>query len=195
MPIRTGRGRAALVAVAALAAFVPASPTFAAAVDGVDLSPVPAVVDGEPVTSFRTPLPEDGTRSVPFSVRNTGDAERTVRVYAVGVTRRDNGSFSLTDQPSPWVDLPERTLELPPGETRLESFDVGTGDRELPSSEQYAAVVLEVGNGSVVQRVATVVYLSPDPAVPLPVLLVIAAAVLAVVAGAAVVVARRRTAD
>lgn len=191
---RPGKGRTALVAVAALAAFGTGAPAHAASIDGVDLSPVPAVVDGKAVTNFQVPLPEDDRRTVQYAVRNTGKADRTVRVYAVGVTRRDDGSFSLTDQPSPWVDLPKQTLELPPGGARLESFSVSAAGRELPEGEQYAAVVLEVRNGSVVQRVATIVYLDPDPAVPVPVLLAIGAGVLLTVVGGTVLLARRRTA-
>ena len=197
MTRRAGTGRTARCAVAALAACcltAGSTPAHAASVGGVDLRPVPAVVGGEPVTSFRVALPERGERSASFSVRNTTDEQRTARLYAVGAVRKPDGGFSLRDDASPFVALPEQELELDPGELVVESFSVSTGDRELPATEQYAAVVLEVRNGSVVQRVATVVYLKPDPAVPLPVLLVIAAGVLAVLVGAAVLLARRRTA-
>lgn len=188
-------GRAALCVGAALAVSVvlAAAPASAASVDGIDLTPVPALVDGEPVTNFQVDLPERGVERVQYAVTNTGTSARTVRVYGVGATRRESGSFSLTDDESPYVRLPAESIELGPGQSQVKDFAVELTGGDLPAEEQYAAVVLEVENGSVVQRVATVVYLRPEPALPVPVLLVIGAGVLVVVVGAAVLVARRRS--
>jgi len=107
------------------------------------------------------------------------------------VTRSDGNLQLGTPGSSRFAALADRTVTLEPGEMQTSSFTVRAG--KLPDGEVMAAVVLEVRNGSVVQRAATLIYVEKGPRVPLPLLLAgLAAALLLVPLGALAVGARRR---
>lgn len=184
--------RAAVLVVALLA--VPTPPALAAGTGGIEVTPVPSQVDGKAVTVFRIEVPREGSVSVPYLLSNVEDGPRTARVYVAQV-REVDGNFSLDDAgSSPYVSMEDRSVTLQPEEVREEAFRVAPGPDGPPDDEAYAAVVVEVRNGSVVQRANTLIYLSPAPRVPLPALiLIIAVGLIAVVgAGVAVTVRRRR---
>lgn len=191
------RLRAALTGLAvSLTALVVATPAGAAGTGGIEVTPLPAVVDGEQVTAFRVELPGSGEDEVPFLLRNVEDGERSATVYAARASRSPDGSYAVGDAgSSPYVSYERREVTLAEGEQREESFVLRRPEGDSPSGEQYAAIVIEVGNGSVVQRAATLVYIDPGTALPvsLPVLVVLVAVALALAAAAAwAVVARRR---
>jgi hypothetical protein len=167
----------------------PAAP--AAGTGGVELSPYPGVVDGKQVTAFHVTVPRDGDgTSVRYALRNTTRTTRSARLYAASA-RRSGSGWSVGDAgSSPYLDFPDRTVSLRPTEVVVASFRV----RGTISDKAYGALVVEVANGSVTQRAATLVYLKPGHRVPLPVLLVGAAVLLLLAAGGGVALARRRPA-
>jgi mRNA-degrading endonuclease toxin of MazEF toxin-antitoxin module len=75
------------------------------------------------------------------------------------------------------------------------TFTVRPAGEEAAAAQQYAAVVVAVSRGTIVQRAATLVYLDPDaedrPVVPIAAAAV-AAALAAAVAVAVAMTARRR---
>lgn len=164
-------------------------PARAAGTGGIEVSPYPGVVDGHQVTAFHVRVPTRGTVAVRYSLRNTTDHEVTGRLYAASATSDGHGGWTVGDAgSSPYVGLADQRVRLRAHETRLASFPVhGAID-----GTRYAAVVVEVQEGAVVTRAATLVYLQRGRRVPLPVLLVGAALLLALLAGAAVAVTRRR---
>jgi hypothetical protein len=169
-------------------------PAHAAGTGGIEITPVPAQRDGRPVTTFEVEVPRDGEVEVPFLISNIEDGTRSARVYSARVTE-SGGSFAL-DAPgsSPYVSMPDRDVRLEEGEVREASFTVSAGEDGVPESTEYAAVVVEVRNGAVVQRANTLIYLTAGPRVPLP-LVVVGIAVLLIALAAAVLfalVARRR---
>lgn len=181
--------RAAL-AVSAAVLVAAAAGAHAAGTGGIEVTPL----EGGG-TTFRVEVPRDGADDVPYLLRNVEEQPRSARVYSARVTSTD-GAFAL-DAPgsSPYVEMPDREVTLQPGEAREESFRVSAGADGVPDGEAYAAVVVEVRNGSVVQRASTLVYLRGEPRVPLPLLLVVLAVLLVLAAGAGVAaVARRRAA-
>lgn len=181
---------------AAVLVVVLAPSALAAGTGGIEVTPVPSKVDGKAVTVFRVEVPRDGSTSVPYLLSNVEDGPRTARVYVARV-RKVDGSFSLDDQgSSPYVSMEDRSVTLQPEEVREETFRVSPGPDGPPEGEAYAAVVVEVRNGSVVQRANTLIYLTAEPRVPLPLLiLLVAVGLIAVVgAGLAVTVRRRRQA-
>lgn len=189
--------RPALVAVlAAIFAFavalVAAGPGLAAGTGGIEVTPVPAQQDGQAVTTFRVQVPRDGATEVPYLLRNVEDGPRSARIYSARVLSSD-GNFSL-DEPdsSPYVSMPDREVTLEEGEVREESFRVTPGPDGPPDGEAYAAVVVEVRNGAVVQRANTLIYLSPGRTLPLPLLLVLLAVLLLLAVATAVALTARR---
>lgn len=181
---------------AAVLVVVLAPSALAAGTGGIEVTPVPSKVDGKAVTVFRVEVPRDGSTSVPYLLSNVEDGPRTARVYVARV-RKVDGSFSLDDEgSSPYVSMEDRSVTLQPEEVREETFRVSPGPDGPPEGEAYAAVVVEVRNGSVVQRANTLIYLTAEPRVPLPLLiLLVAVGLIAVVgAGLAVTVRRRRQA-
>lgn len=182
--------RAAVLVVALLAA--PTVPALAAGTGGIEVTPVPSQLDGRAVTVFRVEVPRDGSVDVPYLLSNVEDGPRTARVYVARV-RKVDGSFSLDDAgSSPYVSMEDRSVTLQAEEVREEAFRVAPGPDGPPDDEAYAAVVVEVRNGSVVQRANTLIYLSPAPRVPLPLLVLIVAVALVTVVGAGVAVTVRR---
>lgn len=182
---------AVAVLVAALTALSTAPAAHAAGTGGVELSPYPGVVDGKQVTAFHVTVPRGGgSTSVRYALRNTTTSTRSARLYAASA-QRSGSSWAVGDAgSSPYLDFPDRRVTLRAGEVQLASFRVeGAVDRDA-----FGALVVEVANGSVTQRAATMVYLKPGRRVPLPVLLVGVAVLLLLVAGGGVALARRRPA-
>lgn len=181
--------RAAVVAfLAVLLVLTPSAGVLAAGTGGIEISPYPGVVKGKQVTAFHVTVPRTGSATVRYSLRNTTNSPRTARLYAASATR--NGKAWAIGDPatSPYLDFPTRTVTLKGNAIELASFRVrGTIDKKA-----YGALVVEVTNGSVTQRAATLVYLTRGPLVSLPVLVVLIAVGLLLVAGVAVLLARRR---
>lgn len=195
--MRRRPARAALAALAVLALLVLAAlsalsvrPASAAGTGGIEVTPVPSMRDGRAVTTFTALVPASGSVQVPFTLRNLDKAVRSARVYTAEVTRSD-GNFTLGGGGSPYASMPDRTVTLAPGAVERAFFTVSAGPGR-PSGKVYAAVVVEVRNGSVVTRASTLVYLSPGSAVPVPLLLVLIAVALLLLAGTAVVRLRPR---
>lgn len=184
--------RTVVVVVLALALALAATPpgVDAAGTGGITVTPVPAVVDGKPVTAFRAQVPSRGTERVPFTVSNVTDEQRSARIYVAEVTRND-GNFVLgRPGSSPYVKLDPEEVTLEGGEVQDRSFAVLGGD--LPDDEKLAAVVVEVQNGAVLQRASTLIYLAPGRQVPLPLVLLVVAIALLATAGVAVALVARR---
>lgn len=191
---RTGRLVRSVLVVLALPALLLSgtAPVLAAGTGGIEITPVPGQRDGRAITTFRVEVPRAGSDDVPYLVSNVEDGPRSARVYAARVTRSD-GNFVL-DGPgsSPYVSMPDRDVMLLPGQVLEETFEVTAGPDGPPGQEAYAAVVVEVRNGAVVQRANTLIYLGAGPVVPVPILLAVGAGLLALVAGGGVVLGARR---
>lgn len=152
--------RVAVVAVLLLLA-VPAAPASAAGTGGIEVTPVPGVVDGEQVTAFHVRLPRSGAREVDFALRNLTADPRSARLYAAEAHRTADGAFTVgAAGSSPYVVLPDEQVRLPGRALERRTFTV----RGSVTGTTYAAVVLEGRKGSVVTRAATLVYLEPAPA-------------------------------
>ena len=164
----------------------------AAGTGGIEVSPYPGSVNGRQVTAFHTKVPSRGEVSVQYSLRNTTAAPVSGRLYAASAVPDGKGSYAIgTEGSSPYLSLKSQQVSLKARELRIASFTV----HGQVSGKKYAAVVVEVRNGSVVQRAATLVYLEPGRTVPLPLLIVlIAVAVLALAGLGFLVVVRRRRA-
>ena len=175
----------ATIVAAAGIAVATAVPAYAAGVDGVDLSPQPAVsANGKVVTSFHVTLKLGGVATQRFLLRNLTAAPKTVRVYAAAANRSPAGAFSVGGPGTAhWIALPDQRITLSPHATRVVSFKVQRS--HAPKGHTvYGAVVVEKSAGTVTERAATLVYLTREGAdvtksVVLPAL--IAAAVLAMV--------------
>lgn len=159
---------------------------------GIEVSPYPGSVGGHQVTAFHTAVPSRGSVSVRYSLRNTTAASVSGRLYAASAVPDGKGSFVVGDAgSSPYLSFKTQQVTLAPQEIRIASFRV----HGHVSGRRYAAVVIEVRGGAVVQRAATIVYLSAGRRVPLPVIVVLLAlGVLAVAAVGWLVTARRRRA-
>jgi hypothetical protein len=183
---RTAIGLALTVA-AALA--VPAGQAQAAGTGGIEVSPYPGISDGRQVTAFHVKVPSQGDATVQYSVRNTTDHAVTGRMYAASATPDGHGGWTIGGPAStPTVGLADQKVALKPKETRVASF------RVEGSPGEHAAVVVEVKQGAVVTRAATLVYLEKGRSVPVPLLVVGAAVVLLLLVGAGLVLVRRRPA-
>jgi hypothetical protein len=194
---RTRPRRVLPVAVAVLLAALalPAAPSRAAGTGGIEVTPVPSMRGGKAITTFTVTVPSSGTRTVPYTLRNVDAVPRTVRVFAAQVTR-SGGTYTLgAPGTSPYVRDRDRTVTLQGHEVQQERFTV-TGKGAL-RRVAYAAVVVEVRQGSVVQNAATLITLRPASnrvvGVPRPVVAV--ALALLVLAAAALLVVRRRQAS
>ena len=192
----TGRTRPArvlpvVVALALLSGF--ASTSAAAGTGGIEVTPIPSTHNGKAITTFSVELPTSGSKQIRYTLRNLDRTVRSARVFAAKVTLT-GGNFSLgTAGSSPYVSDPDRTVTLQPGQIEQRSFTVKAGPR--PPGKVYAAIVVEVRHGSVVQNAATLITLKPahrQPLPSLPVLLVILAVVAVALAGLGLLVAVRR---
>lgn len=181
--------------VCLLLALVAGGPALAAGTGGVDISPYPGVKDGKQITAFHVRVPSRGHDTVRYALRNTTAKPATARLFGARATRT-NDTFTIGPAgSSPYLVFPDRSVTLKPNETRIESFRVQPGPDGRPKGKAYAALVVEVKNGSVIQQAATVVYLEPGRLVPLPLLVVIIAVGLLVLMGAGLLLSRRRTAS
>lgn len=186
------RRRAAVALVAALAVLVPAHTAQAAGTGGIEVTPLPFVVDGEPVTAFHLELPGNGSQDVSFLLRNVEQGERTATVYAAAATRLPDGGYDVGPaDSSPYVAFDRRTVTLGTDEQRKETFRVTRAAGDRPEGTVHAALVVEVSNGSVVQRAATLIYLEEAPLLPVPLAIVLAVALLVLLGFAVPLVARR----
>lgn len=196
---RSPRRAVVVVVLAVLGSLLMTGPARGAGTGGIEVTPLPAMVDGEQVTAFRVELPAYGSKEVSFLLRNVEEGERTARLYAARATQSADGSFDVGDPgSSAVVSYPTQVVTLAEGEQRVERFTVERPEGDQPSELTYSAIVVEVSNGAIVQRAATLVYVQPGrqlPA-PLPVLIVLVAAALigAVAVGLALVARRRRSA-
>ena len=165
------------------------APAGAAGTGGIEVSPYPGLVDGKQVTAFHTDLPRDGSeREVRYSLRNTTRQSRSAKLYAASARRDGKDGFTVGDAgSSPYITFPTQQVTLQPGASEVAAFTV---HGEL-DEDAYGAIVVEVQNGSITSRAATIVYLSPGPVLPVPVLLAIGAGVLVLAAGFAVWLVRR----
>ncbi|MCW2587346.1 MAG: hypothetical protein JWN55_2862 [Frankiales bacterium] len=194
---RTGRtrpGRVLPVVVVLVVLGLLAPWASAAGTGGIEVTPVPSLRNGKPVTTFTVEVPTRGSSKVAYTVRNVEKVTRSARVYAAEVTKHD-GNFVLgAPGSSPYVAMADRTVTLKAGEIQPGTFTVKSGPGR-PKGQAYAAIVVEVRNGSVVQRANTLVYLKPGREIPLPVLVVLVAVAVLGLAGIAflVVFRRRRT--
>lgn len=196
IPLTTSTGRRwppvlAVVLVALLAAL--GGSATAAGTGGIEITPVPSKKGNKAITTFRVEVPRENPVRVPYTVRNVEDGPRTARVYSARILRSD-GNFTL-DEPgsSPYVSMPDREVSLAAGQVLEETFLVSPApERRRFRDEAYAAVVVEVRNGAVVQRASTLIYLDPGPRVPLPLLFVGLAAALLLVPLTALTVGKLR---
>ena len=194
----TGRHWRAVLAVVLLAVVAGlVAPATAAGTGGIEITPVPSKKGNKAITTFRVEVPRDNPVQVPYTVRNVEDGPRTARVYSARILRSE-GNFSLDDPgSSPFVSMPDREVTLAAGDVLEETFLVSPSpDGRRIREEAYAAVVVEVRNGAVVQRASTLIYLDPGPRVPLPLLLVgLALALVLIPVGALTVGNLRRRRD
>ena len=170
-------------------------PAGAAGTGGIEVSPYPGAVKGRQVTAFHTKVPSRGSETVRYSLRNTTAHPASGRLYAASATSDGNGGYAIGEAgSSPYLSFRTRDVTLAAGELTLDTFTVHPGPDGRPSTERYGAIVVEVRNGSVVQRAATLVYLEPGPVVPLPLLVVLVAVAVLTLAGLGflLVVRRRR---
>ena len=167
-----------------------ASPATAAGTGGIEVTPIPGVVEGRQVTAYHVELPRKGDRTVEFALRNVTKAPRTARLYVAGATRGTSAFDVGAAGSTPYVRYPDQQLTLEPGELRRERFTL-VAPEELPDSEVLAAVVVEVSTGSLVQRAATLIYLEPEKPWDVPVVALVAGA-LVILLGAAVISVRQR---
>ncbi len=166
------------------------APAQAAGTGGIEVTPYPGVVDGHQVTAFHVSVPSRGRTTVRYALRNTTGETVRGRLYSASATRDGHGGWSVGEAgSSDHVRFAAQDVTLKPHETRFASFSVSG----KVSGTQHAAIVVEVRQGSVVTRAATLVYLEPGRVVPLPLLVVGAAGLLLALAAAGVVAARRRT--
>ena len=176
-------------ALVVLLLLLPSGSAGAAGTGGIEVSPYPGLVDGKQVTAFRTELPRDGSpREVQYSLRNTTRESRSATLYAASARRDGKGGFTVGDAgSSPYIAFPTQQVTLPAGASEVATFTV----RGELDEDAYGAIVVEVKNGAITSRAATIVYLSPGPVLPVPVLLALGAGVLVLAAAFAVWFVRR----
>lgn len=178
-----------LLAAALTATAVGAVPANAAGTGGIEVSPYPGVVDGHQVTAFHASVPRRGDGTVAWSLRNTTGTTKSGRLYAASATSDGHGGWAIGDAgSSPYLEFADRQVTLAPHETRVAEFRV----HGKVEGTQHAALVVEVRNGSVVARAATLIYLTPGPVVPLPTAVVGLAGLVLLAAGSAFLRARRQ---
>jgi hypothetical protein len=186
------RTRAALLILVTALLVLGHGPARAAGTGGVDVSPYPGVQNGKQITAFHAKVPSRGSSTVQYALRNTTSKTATARLFGASA-RKTDGTFTLGPaESSPYLDFADRTVTLKPHETRIASFRVHPGPDGRPKGTAYAALVVEVKNGSVIQQAATVVYLQPGRTVPLPLLVVLVAVALVLLGRAGLVLVRRR---
>jgi hypothetical protein len=149
------------------------------------------VVDGRQVTAFHVKVPTRGSKEVTYSLRNTTNHPVRGRLYAATAAPDGQNGWTVGGAGSSrYVELPDQQTTLKPHETRLQTFRV----HGKVEGTEHAAVVVEVKQGAVVTRAATLVYLERGRSVPLPLVIVGIAVLLLLAAGGAVAWVRRRPA-
>ena len=183
--------RTAVVVVLSLGLLLPAGWAVGAGTGGVEISPYPGVVDGKQVTAFHVQVPRHGSQDVRYALRNTTKTKKSAHLYAASAVQGENGAWTIGDAGStPYLDFTTRDVTLLPEQVTINAFPT-RGD--LKQDKAYAALVVEVQNGAITQRAATLVYLTRGPAVSVPLLIALIAGLLLVAAAGAVVLARRRS--
>jgi hypothetical protein len=182
-------GRLLGPAVAAFLTFwVLSGPAQAAGTGGIEVSPYPGLVNGHQVTAFHVKPPTRGDLTVRYSLRNTTEAPVSGRLYAASAAPDGSGGYAVGAAGStPYVSLKAQDVTLKPHEIRVATFTA----HGRVSGKKYAAIVVEVRNGAIVQRAATLVYLEKGRTVPVPLLLALLAALVLVLAAVAVAVVGR----
>jgi hypothetical protein len=167
--------------VAAVTAIAVAPAATAAGTGGIELTPVP-VVDGHRhrVTAFHV---GPGGRAE-FALRNLTDQPVTIRMYAASATRSPSGAWSIGSSGSAsWIHLKAESVVVPGHAVLTRTFTVAR--QGLAKGVTFGAVVLEQSHGTVVERAATLVYLTAaKSSLPERALLPVIVAVLLVAAAA-----------
>jgi hypothetical protein len=177
-------------ALALLPVLLLPAPALAAGTGGVDISPYPGSINGEQITAFHVQLARSGAATVRYSVRNTTSKPAIARIYATTAYRGTNGAWTIgKPDAAPFIQLSDHVVKLRPHESDLRSFSVTTAP-----AATYGAVVVQVRNGSVVQRVATIVYFARPSHSRLSWTVVVVALVLLAGVAGGVLIARRRAA-
>jgi hypothetical protein len=160
-------GAATAVAVAAAVVLAAAPAASASGTGGVDLRPLDTNA-----TAFHLSLRAGHDRTERFALHNLTASPASVRVYTAAAARTSDGSFTVGGAGSaPWAALPDRTVTLAPHATQTLSFDVSRDLAPAGEGLAYGAVVLEQAHGTVIARVATLIYLNrigPSKVVPPP---------------------------
>jgi len=185
------RRLAVLTAALALASAL-AGAAVAAGVGDVDLAPDRGPADtskGFP-TAFHLIVPDGGSTTSSFTLRNPAAEPRTVRLFPAGASgSAAEGNLKGADGPAPWIVLADQDVTLQANESRRITFEVRDPGGVARGAEAYGSIVIETSRGVITTQAATIVYARiGEPAsglkARLSIILVIIAAV--VVAGAAV---------
>lgn len=187
--------RVTIALLAVLTALLPAQPGYAAGTGGIEVTPLPAIVDGEQATAFHLDLPGRGSKDVSFLLRNVESGERTATVYTAAVTKLPGGGYDVGPAgSSPYVSYRKQSVTLGTGDQRVDRIRVSRPAGDRPAGTVYAALVVEVSNGSVVQRAATLIYLEEAPLLPVHLAVIIAITLILLLGLAVPLAARRRSA-
>jgi len=170
-------------------------PAQAAGTGGIEVTPLTGGSADRPASAFHVRFPDSGQATAKFLLRNVTNKTVSGRLYAASAERDATGSFAIGSAgSSPYVDLPDRELTLRPGARQTLSFVIRSISGKQPTSERYAAIVVSVSRGTIVERAATLVYLAPATSGPPVISIAIAALAAGLVfgVGAAVVKVGRR---
>lgn len=149
-------GAATAFAVAASAVLGLASTAHASGTGGVDLRPLDTNA-----SAFHLSLRAGHQQTERFELHNLTAAPATVRVYAATAARTSDGSFTVGGAGSaPWAEVPDREVTLAPHATQDIAFTVSRDLAPAGEGLAYGAVVLEQAHGTVIARVATLIYLT-----------------------------------
>jgi hypothetical protein len=149
----------ALISVVVLLAlpFGGAPAARAAGTGGIEISPYPGVVDGHQVTAFHVSVPAHGHATVRYVMRNTTGHPVAGKVYAAAATRGTGGQFAIGGPGSaPKVHFAGGDVTLPANAVRPGTFTI---DGPVDTGT-FSAVVVEVHQGAVNERAATLIYLT-----------------------------------
>jgi hypothetical protein len=149
-----GAASASAVAAAVVLASTPAA--YAAGTGGVDLRPLDTNA-----TAFHLSLRAGHHRLERFELHNLTGSPASVRVYAATAAKTSEGTFTVGGAGSaPWAAVADRTVTLAPHAKQTVSFDVSRDLAPVGQGMTYGAVVLEQAHGTVIARVATLIYLN-----------------------------------
>ena len=149
-------GAATASAVAAAVVFASAPAAYAAGTGGVDLRPLDTNA-----TAFHLSLRAGQDKLERFELHNLTASPASVRVYAAAAAKTSEGTFTVGGAGSaPWAAVEDRTVTLAPHASQTVSFDVSRDLAPAGEGMTYGAVVLEQAHGTVIARVATLIYLN-----------------------------------